>query len=111
MRIKLGKDEKYNKGHYFGKIEVPVGKGKYKKAGICRLGKNEIGVVKWLGKKAKIEYWECDDCFKEAEFECWLEEKIEKIFGEKCKTIEQSCPACEAWKVYDMIIRHDRGKL
>jgi len=111
MRINLWKNGKYDEGHYFGKVEVPVGKGEYRKVGARKLGENEIGIVKWSGKKAKIEYWECNDCFKEAGFECWLEERIEKIFGEKCKKREQGCPACEAWKVHDMIIRHNRGKL
>ena len=50
--------------HYFGKMEVPVGKGKYKQTGTFRMGKSTCKVVKWTGKKNVFDYWECDKCYK-----------------------------------------------
>lgn len=95
---------KYTSGHYFGRLDVPIeGTGEYVKTGTTKVGKLKADVVKWTGKKKKVEYWECDSCFEEAGHECWLEEKIEKLFGKRCKDFEPECAACQAWGVYDAI--------
>lgn len=65
LEIKVGKKGHYNKGHYFGRMKLPVGKGTYKKIGETKIGNKKFGVVKWTGREKKIEYWECDKCFKE----------------------------------------------
>ena len=75
MRINVKKGGKYDNGNYFGKMNIPVGKGEYKKTGTFKLGKDKHDVVKWTGKEKEVEYWECNECFKQAEYERWLEEK------------------------------------
>ena len=109
IRIKVGKKGRYDKGHYFGKMKVPVkGTGEWKKVGKTKIGRHAIDVVDWTGKENEVEYWECSDCFDEAAHECWLEEKIEKLYGKRCKKYEMGCGCCEAWQVYD-IIRQSRN--
>lgn len=110
MRIKFDRKGHYSRGHYFGEFELPVGKGEWKETGSAKIGKSKYPVVKWTGKK-KVEYWECNECFEEALHETWLEEKIEELFGKRCKDRESSCPTCEAWAVYDIIRDDNRGKL
>jgi len=107
--ILLGK--RYKNGHYFGKIKLPIKPGEYKKIGTTKIGKFKIGVVKWTGKHKKVEYWECNNCFKEAAHECWLEEKIEKLYGKKCKDHEPGCPTCNAWFLYKTVLEDNRGEL
>jgi len=102
---------KYNSGHYFGKAKLPVGNGEHKKIGVFKSGKHKFDVVKWTGKEKGIEYWECNKCFEESSHECWLEEKIEKLFGKKCKEHEPHCPVCEAWSLYETILEDNKGKL
>jgi len=58
--------------HYFGEINVPIGKGEYVEIGDTCLG---CPVVEWTGKKQKFEYWECDDCFNEAKEEIERKQK------------------------------------
>jgi len=65
LDINLRKDKSYFGGNYFGKVEIPFGKGKYIKTGKTKINKKIIDVVKWDGKEKEIEYWECDKCFKE----------------------------------------------
>lgn len=103
--------KKYSSGHYFGKIKLPVGKGEHKKVGVYGYGKHKFDVVKWTGKHKEFEYWECNKCFEDALHESWLEEKIEKLFGKKCKEYEPHCPTCEAWSLYETILEDNRGKL
>jgi len=102
---------KYDNGHYFGKIKIPVGPGEHKKIRTTKIGRHKFDVVKWTGKEKEVEYWECNKCFEEASHECWLEEKIEKLFGKKCKEYESSCPVCQAWFIYKTILEDNRGKL
>lgn len=102
---------KYTNGHYFGKFKIPLKPGEYKKTGTTKIGRSKADVVKWTGKQKEIEYWECNKCFDEASHECWLEEKIEKLFGKKCKEYEPHCPVCDAWFLYETIIDDNRGKL
>ena len=93
-------------------MKLPVkGTGKYKKVGKTRIGKMKVDVVKWTGKEKEVEYWECNKCYEEALHESWLEETLEKLFGEKCKEYAKGCPCCEAWYVYDTIIDANRGRL
>lgn len=94
---------KYSNGHYFGKMKVPIGKGKYKKTSSFKLGKKKYGVVKWTGKEKELEYWECNSCFEQASNECWREKKIETLFGKRCSDYEQDCAVCQAWSIYDAI--------
>lgn len=65
-KIKINIDKKgcYDNGHYFGKMKLPMGKGEYKKIGTSKLLKKPVDVVKWTGKEKKVEYWECNKCFK-----------------------------------------------
>jgi hypothetical protein len=94
----------YDNGHYFGKLKLPVkGTGKWENKGSMKIGKIKAGVVHWTGKEKEHEYWECNACFDEAVHECWLEEKIEKYYGERCKDFEPTCFCCQAWAVYDAI--------
>ncbi|MDO8623657.1 MAG: hypothetical protein Q7R52_05420 [archaeon] len=65
LNIKLNKDRIYNGGYYFGKVNAPIGKGKWKKVGKTKLLGKMIDVVKWTGKNKKVEYWECKKCFNE----------------------------------------------
>ncbi len=53
-------------GVYFGIIKFPVGKGKNVRVGEIKFGKHRFPVVKWTGKKKRVEYWECRSCFKSA---------------------------------------------
>ena len=101
---------KYTNGHYFGKMKLPIeGTGEWKKTGTTKIGKQKIGVVKWTGKEKEIEYWECNSCFEEAQHECWLDEKIEKLFGKRCKDFEPECVVCQAWNIYDIIRKRERN--
>ena len=65
MKIHLFKNHSYNNGYYFGVVEIPVGKGKYKKITTAREDKKEFDVAEWTGKKKRIEYWECVKCYNE----------------------------------------------
>lgn len=64
ISIKLFQSKQYRGGHYFGKVSLPVGKGDYRKVGKFRLGGKAYPVVKWAGKEKRVEYWECNACFK-----------------------------------------------
>jgi hypothetical protein len=66
LTIKIAHNGKYDKGHYFGVMKIPIkGTGKYVKTGKFKFGKMEGNVVKWTGKKKEVEYWECEKCFNE----------------------------------------------
>lgn len=113
-KIKINVDEKghYDTGHYFGKLKLPIkGTGEYNKVGTTRLLKRQVQVVEWTGKEKEVEYWECNKCYEEAMHENWLEEMIEKLYGERCKDYEPGCACCQAWDVYDTIIKENRGEL
>jgi len=108
IRAKVDGKGKYDNGHYFGKLKLPIeGTGKWENKGTARMGKMTVGITHWTGKEKQIEYWECNACFEEAVHECWLEEKIEKLYGKRCKDFDGTCPCCLAWDVYDKI-RHER---
>lgn len=107
----LNKKGHYDKGHYFGKMKIPVGKGEYKKIKTDKLFNKKVDVVEWTGRKKEVEYWECNDCYEEAMHECWLEETIEKLFGNRCKKFNKDCACCQAWNIHDTIIDDNRGKL
>jgi len=64
LSIKIKESGKYDKGHYFGKMKYPVGKGTYKVVGKTRLFGKLSDVIKWIGKEKEFEYWECEKCFK-----------------------------------------------
>ncbi len=53
IKVIIYKDRSYRGGHYFGKMEIPIRKGKYKK----------VDVVDWTGEKKEVEYWECSKCY------------------------------------------------
>lgn len=107
----LDKKGHYDNGHYFGKMKLPIGKGKYKKIGTDKLFNKKVDIVKWTGKEKEVEYWECNKCYEEAMHENWLEEMIEKLFGKRCKDFNKDCACCQAWNIYDTIIDSNRGKL
>ena len=65
IKIRLNKDKTYSGGNYFGKIKLPLGKGKYFRVGKTNLLGKDIGVVKQNGKEKEVEYWECDKCASE----------------------------------------------
>jgi len=112
MRIKVGKNRRYDVGHYFGKLKLPIeGTGEWKKTGKMKLGKSSHDVVKWTGKEKEIEYWECNECFEDVGHQTWLEETIEKLYGERCKDYEMGCACCQAWSVCDTIRDHINGEL
>lgn len=103
-------DGHYNKGHYFGRLKLPIeGTGEYKKTGFTCIGKQKIAIVKWTGKEKELEYWECNNCFEKAMHECWLEEKIENLFGKRCKDFVAECATCSAWSLLDIIKESDTG--
>jgi|SRR3989338_1464750 len=112
LTINLGKNGHYDNGRYFGKIKLTIkGTGEYKKIGTAKpLGKS-VNIVKWTGKKRKIEDWECNKCYEESMHESWLENIIEKLYGKKCKDYEDGCGCCRAWGVFDIIIEENRSRL
>jgi len=63
LLIKVDKKKKYAGGHYFGKMKVPIGKGKYIKVGNSNILGKRTKIVRWDGKEEEFEYWECDKCF------------------------------------------------
>jgi len=104
IRAKVNRKGNYDNGHYFGTLKLPIeGTGKYEKKGRMKIGKFKADVVHWAGKEKELEYWECNACFDEAGHECWLEEKIEKCYGRRCKDFDPACPCCRAWEVYEAI--------
>ncbi|MFA5247397.1 MAG: hypothetical protein WC408_05910 [Candidatus Micrarchaeia archaeon] len=108
IRTKVNRKGNYDNGHYFGKLKTPIkGTGEWENKGTTRIGKMKVGIVHWTGKEKESEYWECNACFEQAGHECWLEEKIEKLYGERCKDFEENCPCCQAWDAYDNIL-HER---
>ena len=109
--VRVCRDGYCRNGQYFGTIEVPIGKGEYKKIRTTKIAGQKIDVAEWTGKKKEVEYWECNACFEESAHECWLEQITEKLYGEKCKDYEKGCACCQAWSVYDTIIDHNRGRL
>ena len=112
MRINVGRKENYDKGHYFGKLKLPVkGTGEWKKTGKTKIGRKSYDVVDWTGKEKEIEYWECNGCFEKAAHASWLEETVEKLYGKRCKDYEAGCACCQAWNVYDTIRDEMNGKL
>lgn len=67
FRIHLEFGGKYDNGHYFGTMKLPVeGTGKHVKVGKSRLGRHWYEVVRWTGKEGQVEYWECNTCFAKA---------------------------------------------
>lgn len=79
LKIRLLDDSTYEGGHFFGRMELPVGDGEYKKMGKSDIFGKEIDLVEWTGKKEEVEYWECDDCYYEDE----IEERHDRLQKEK----------------------------
>lgn len=111
IRSKVNEKGVYDNGHYFGEAKIPVGKGDYKKVGVFKRSNKKYDVVKWTGKEKEMEYWECNKCFEEASREDWCEEKIRRLFGEKCPDYEPMCPVCQVWHFYETILEDNRGEL
>ena len=112
IAITVYKDKHYRGGEFFGKHKIPIeGTGEYKKIDTFKIGNLEGDVVKWTGKEREFEYWECPDCYAEAMYESWLEEKIEELYGERCPDYEPHCALCSAWFLYDQILEDDKEKL
>jgi len=69
LNINLAKDRKVPRHfYYFGKMKLPVGKGRWKKVGkstVLSPAIDKITVAKWTGKEKEIEYWECNRCAKD----------------------------------------------
>lgn len=110
INITLYQDGHYKNGHFFKVIKVPVGKGEYKKVKTTKIFGKKCDIVKWTGKEKEVEYWECNDCFNEAEHHTWLEQTIEKLYGKRCKDYLRSCACCHAWGVYNTIIELSNEK-
>jgi rRNA pseudouridine-1189 N-methylase Emg1 (Nep1/Mra1 family) len=68
LDIKLSKENKIPRNfYYFGRMKLPMGKGRWKKVGETTLLKpiqEKTDILKWTGKKKEIEYWECGKCFR-----------------------------------------------
>lgn len=112
VRIIHYRDGHCRNAYFYGILEDPIeGTGENVKTGVFEYGELKGDVVKWTGKVKKYEYWECEDCYVEGCFESNLEEKIENLFGKRCKDFEPNCTICNAWLVYDTIIKDNRGKL
>lgn len=63
LEITVYDNGEYGGGYYFGEIEIPVeGTGEYKKVGYNR--ELDAEIMKWTGKNKKVEYWECENCYK-----------------------------------------------
>jgi hypothetical protein len=63
IEAKVDDSGKIYGGYYYGKIELPFGRGKYVKVGTSRLFGMRADVVEWTGKTRKVEYWECNRCY------------------------------------------------
>ena len=112
INIKIYHDKHYHNSHHFGIMDLPIkGTGEYKAIGKSKTPGLKANIVKWTGKVKKVEYWECESCYKEAMHEHWLEQITEKLYGKKCKDYEKGCACCQAWSIYDVIIDHNRGRL
>jgi hypothetical protein len=112
LRIKLYPDRSYRGAEFFGRHKIPIkGTGEYKKIDTFKIGDLVGDVVKWTGKERGVEHWECPACFEEAICENWLEQKIEKLYRERCKEYEPDCVVCRVWKVYDTIYEDDKKEL
>lgn len=60
-----------NKGtHEFGSFNAPYGEGDFEDTGRKCMG---CPVVRWTGKKRRVKYWECDECFMKEEDEYKIE--------------------------------------
>lgn len=85
LRITLYPDRYYRGGHYFNKLKIPIGKGKYKKVGIFKFGGRSYPVVKWTGNERKVEYWECDHCYHDGKNEEWLKKPSNEFIASDVK--------------------------
>lgn len=103
-KLKINIDEKghYSGGHYVIKMAMPVkGAGENVIVGTSKtLG---FPVYKWTGKEKKSECWFCNLCITAEDRLAWLEDRIEKWYGERCPDFEPSCACCDAWSLYDKI--------
>ena len=112
ITIAVYRDGYCRNGHYFGRLRLPIkGTGEYKNVGTTKIGRKRVNIVKWTGKEKEVEYWECNSCYEEAMYECWLEQTIEKLYGKRCSDYEKGCACCQAWDIYDTIIDENKGKL
>ena len=111
MRIKLYPDRHYQGGYFFKRFKVPIGKGEYEQTGTSKFGRRKFNVVKWTGKEKEVEYWECEKCYHDSAHECWLENKIETLYGARCRDIDLGCACCQAWSIYDTIVADGKGEL
>lgn len=108
IQIKVGANGRYDNGHFFGVIKVPIKRtGKYRRVGSSKVLGRAVPVVKWTGKERDLEYWECDLCYDAAARESWFEKRIEKYYGQRCPDSEPSCACCDAWARYDKIVKRN----
>lgn len=56
-------ENKYSGGHYIGRVKLPFGEGQYIKTKE-KIFEEKRYVYRWTGKEKKIEYWECNSCYK-----------------------------------------------
>lgn len=55
--------------YYFGRMKLPVGKGKWviiSSGKKIMMGKVEIKKARWTGREREVEYWECEKCYESA---------------------------------------------
>jgi len=95
---------------YYGKMNIPIGKGEHIKTGTFKLGNKKYNVSKWTGKEKQVEYWECESCYNEGNFEYELEETIKKLFGKRCPDYWSECIVCNAWQIFDIVKEENNEK-
>lgn len=64
LSITIYDDRTYKGGNYFGDIDIEIGKGEHIKVGEFDISNHKANMVHWTGATKKVEYWECDECYK-----------------------------------------------
>lgn len=65
LEILVDSEGRISGGVYFGKIDIPYGRGRWIKVGASRILGYKSDIVEWTGKARKVEYWECRKCYEE----------------------------------------------
>lgn len=99
IKINVAADGSYDNGYYFGIVDPPAAE-----AGPQDLGK-PIKVYELTGKIEKYEYWKCELCFDAVERKAWLGERMLDWYDERCHDFDPTCGQCEAWQLFDKIIK------
>jgi uncharacterized protein YuzE len=106
IKINVAADGSYDNGYYFGIADVPTAEaGGYREIGISKIFGKQVKIYELTGKIEKYEYWECNLCFDAGERKVWLEERMVDWYDERCPDFDPTCGQCEAWRLFDKIIR------